>query len=115
VEEEGIAAPFRLFKQKGRKNLLNYNFILYKLLQLIDRQDTLCYFPQLKTRAKWLELDCKAAARDPGLPPKPHTEPWRTDRRSAQGRGPREAGGCGKEGEEGQAQGLTGAGGRLLE
>jgi hypothetical protein len=54
---EGIAAPFRLFKQKGRKNLLNYNFILYKLLQLIGRTDTLCYFPQLKTRVKWLELD----------------------------------------------------------
>jgi hypothetical protein len=54
---EGIAAPFRLFKQQARKNLLNYNFILYKLLQLIGRTDTLCYFPQLKTRAKWLELD----------------------------------------------------------
>ena len=53
----GIAAPFRLFKQQGRKNLLNYNFILYKLLQLIGRTDTLCYFPQLKTRSKWLELD----------------------------------------------------------
>lgn len=54
---EGIAAPFRLFKQAARKNLLNYNFILYKLLQLLGRTDTLCYFPQLKTRAKWLELD----------------------------------------------------------
>jgi muconolactone delta-isomerase len=54
---EGIAAPFRLFKQAGRKNLLNYNFILFKLLQLVGRHDALCYFPQLKTRAKWLELD----------------------------------------------------------
>jgi hypothetical protein len=54
---EGTQVPFGMFKPDGRKNLLNYNFLLYRLFQLIGRDDVLCHFPQLKTRAKWLELD----------------------------------------------------------
>ncbi len=53
----GIFKPFALFKSEARKNLLNYNFVLMRLLQLLGRTDVLCHFPQLKTRAKWLELD----------------------------------------------------------
>ena len=54
---EGTQVPFGMFKPDGRKNLLNYNFLLYRLFQLIGREDVLCHFPQLKTRSKWLELD----------------------------------------------------------
>lgn len=54
---DGVCAPFHLFKSKARKNLLNYNFVLYRLFELIGRHDGLRHFPQLKTRSKWLELD----------------------------------------------------------
>lgn len=54
---EGMIEPFRHFKPAARKNLLNYNFIIYRMLQLINRTDALPHFPQLKTRQKWLELD----------------------------------------------------------
>ena len=54
---EGLYTPFMLFKPEGRKNLLNYNFLAFRLLQLIQRNDALPHFPQLKTRHKWLELD----------------------------------------------------------
>jgi hypothetical protein len=54
---EGVCVPFSLFKPAARKNLLNYNFVLYRLFELIGRGDCLCHFPQLKTHAKWLELD----------------------------------------------------------
>jgi hypothetical protein len=54
---EGVCGPFVLFKPRARKNLLNYNFMLYRLLQLIGRQDTLMHFPQLKTKSKWEDLD----------------------------------------------------------
>jgi len=54
---EGLAEPFKQFKAQGRKNLLNYNFLLYRLLQLIGRHDCLPHFPQLKTWPKWLQLD----------------------------------------------------------
>ena len=54
---EGLQEPFRIFKPPGRKNLLNYNFILARLLQRIGRSDCLAHFPQLKTQSKWRELD----------------------------------------------------------
>ena len=54
---EGVQEPFRLFKLYARKNLLNYNFMLFRLLQLLGRDDALPHFPQLKTRGKWEELD----------------------------------------------------------
>jgi len=54
---EGLAEPFKHFKPTGRKNLLNYNFLLYRLLQIIGRHDCLPHFPQLKTWPKWLQLD----------------------------------------------------------
>lgn len=54
---EGLEEPFRHFRPPGRKNLLNYNFLFYRLLQGIGRTDCLPHFPQLKTRAKWLQLD----------------------------------------------------------
>ena len=54
---EGVSEPFRLFKAPGRKNLLNYNFLLYRLFELIGRDDCLKHFPQLKTASKWQELD----------------------------------------------------------
>jgi hypothetical protein len=54
---QGVIVPFYMFKPEGRKNLLNYNFLLYRLLQLAGRKDTLCHFPQLKTKSKWEDLD----------------------------------------------------------
>jgi hypothetical protein len=54
---EGVCVPFGLFKPKGRKNLLNYNFLLYRLLQLVGRNDAHCHFPQLKTKSKWEDLN----------------------------------------------------------
>jgi hypothetical protein len=54
---QGVIVPFYIFKPEGRKNLLNYNFLLYRLLQLAGRKDALCHFPQLKTRSKWEDLD----------------------------------------------------------
>jgi len=52
-----VHEPFRLFKGTGRKNLPNYNFLLARLLQHIGRPELCKHFPQLKTRAKWLEID----------------------------------------------------------
>jgi hypothetical protein len=42
---EGVCVPFGLFKPEGGKILLNYNFLLYRLLQLVGRTDALCHFP----------------------------------------------------------------------
>jgi hypothetical protein len=53
----GVCLPFDVLKPQGRKNLLNYNFLLYRLLQLAGRKDTLCHFPQLKTKSKWEDMD----------------------------------------------------------
>lgn len=54
---EAVAVPFSIFKPQGRKNLINYNFLFYRLLQAVGRAECLPHFPQLKTRAKWLQLD----------------------------------------------------------
>lgn len=54
---EGMHQPFSLFKPEKRKNLLNYNYVLYRLFELIGRKDCLCHFPQLKTASKWQEVD----------------------------------------------------------
>ena len=55
---DGVCAAFVVFRPATRKNLLNYNFILFRLLQLMGKErDVLCHFPQLKTKVKWAELD----------------------------------------------------------
>lgn len=52
-----IEEPFRLFKKKGRKNILRYSYILYKLCELLELDDFLRCFRLLKNRNKLMEQD----------------------------------------------------------
>lgn len=78
-----VHEPFRHLKHGQRKNLPNYNFLFARLLQLIGRPELCCHFPQLKTRAKWLEIDrvwkgiCEY--HDWQYLPEPRFEPLRVD------------------------------------
>ena len=44
-------------KEKGRKNLLRYSYILYKLCELLELDEYLSHFSLLKNRLKKLEQD----------------------------------------------------------
>lgn len=57
-----IEEPFRLYKKKGRKNILRYSYILYKLCELLELDDFLRCFRLLKNRTKLMEQDTVWAA-----------------------------------------------------
>ena len=40
-----------------RKNFLNYNYVFYKMCELLNKDEFLCYFPLLKSREKLYEHD----------------------------------------------------------
>lgn len=52
-----IEEPFRIYKKKGRKNILRYSYILYKLCELLELDEFLRCFRLLKNRTKLIEQD----------------------------------------------------------
>lgn len=52
-----IEEPFRLYKKAGRKNILRYSYILYKLCELMELDEFLRCFRLLKNRTKLIEQD----------------------------------------------------------
>lgn len=52
-----IEEPFRLYKKEGRKNILRYSYILYKLCELLELDEFLRCFRLLKNRTKLIEQD----------------------------------------------------------
>jgi hypothetical protein len=53
-----IQKPFEKYRPKDRKNFLSYNFILYKMCQLLGKDHLLICFPLLKSREKLYQQDC---------------------------------------------------------
>jgi hypothetical protein len=47
-----LQEPFEIHKPKNRKNFLSYSYVIYKSLQLLNRDDLLPYFSLLKSREK---------------------------------------------------------------
>lgn len=52
-----IEEPFHMYKNKERKNILRYGYILYKLCELLELDDILPCFKLLKNRAKLIKQD----------------------------------------------------------
>ena len=53
-----LQMPFKHFKAEGRKNFLNYNFVMCRLLQMIPGCTPFCmFFPLIKSRQKLKALD----------------------------------------------------------
>ena len=55
-----IQGPFEKYSKiicKDRKNFLNYNYVFYKMCELLNKDEFLCYFPLLKSREKLYEHD----------------------------------------------------------
>jgi len=52
-----IEEPFKIYKNKNRKNILRYSYILYKLCELLELDDFLPCFKLLKNRNKLKEQD----------------------------------------------------------
>ena len=52
-----IQKPFELYKNKYRKNFSAYNSVIHKLLELLELDQFLEYFPLLKSREKREEFD----------------------------------------------------------
>ena len=55
-----IQAPFEKYSAQicpKRKNFLNYNYVFYKMCQLLEKNQFLNYFPLLKSREKLYEHD----------------------------------------------------------
>ena len=55
-----IQEPFKKHSEivnPKRKNFLNYNYILYKFCELLQKKNFLPYFPLLKSREKLYEHD----------------------------------------------------------
>jgi len=52
-----IEEPFKLYKKRGRKNILRYSYILYKLCELVELDEMLPCFKLLKNRSKLIEQD----------------------------------------------------------
>jgi len=52
-----IQKPFTIYKPKNRKNFCSYNYIIHKLLELLELDEFLPYFPLLKSRDKLEEQD----------------------------------------------------------
>jgi len=55
-----IQTPFEKYSLNicpDRKNFLNYNYVFYKMCELLNKDEFLCYFPLLKSREKLYEHD----------------------------------------------------------
>lgn len=52
-----IQTPFLKYAPPNRKNFLAYSFCIYKMLQLIEKDEYLVYFPLLKSREKLQQQD----------------------------------------------------------
>jgi hypothetical protein len=55
-----IQIPFEKYCKivcPARKNFLNYNYIFYKMCQLLSKDEFLSFFPLLKSREKLYEHD----------------------------------------------------------
>jgi hypothetical protein len=52
-----IVNVFDLYKPATRINFFNYYYVLYKLLELMDRKDLLYHVPKLKSKHRILEHD----------------------------------------------------------
>ena len=55
-----IQTPFEKYSFNvcpDRKNFLNYNYVFYKMCELLNKDEFLCYFPLLKSREKLYEHD----------------------------------------------------------
>lgn len=55
--EEYKKIEYKKYENKGRKNLLRYSYILYKLCELLELDEYLSHFSLLKDRLKKLEQD----------------------------------------------------------
>ena len=47
-----IQVPFLKYSPLNRKNFLSYSYVLHKFIQLLGKEEYLCYFPLLKSRDK---------------------------------------------------------------
>ena len=52
-----IQAPYAKFCPDDRVNFLNYYYTVYKLCELLEKNEFLPYFPMLKDRDKRIEQD----------------------------------------------------------
>lgn len=52
-----IQKPFSIYCPKGRKNFLNYSYVLHKFCELLCLDDYIDYFPLLKNPGKLLQHD----------------------------------------------------------
>jgi rubrerythrin len=53
-----IQEPFERVCPKDRKNFLSYNYVLYKLCEILNENDIKNFFPLLKSRQKLFAQDC---------------------------------------------------------
>ena len=52
-----IQEPWEIYKPEGRKNIIQYSYIIYKFCELLELDDLLPYFPLLKSPKKLMEHD----------------------------------------------------------
>ncbi|ULY68607.1 putative transcription factor VLTF3 [Chlorella virus XW01] len=52
-----IQEPWELYKPEGRKNIIQYSYIIYKFCELLELDELLPYFPLLKSPKKLMEHD----------------------------------------------------------
>ena len=52
-----VSSIYDKYKPKGRKSLLNYYFVLKKILIMLEKIEYAKYIPQLKTHSKQKELE----------------------------------------------------------
>jgi len=52
-----IQGPYAKYCPEDRVNFLNYYYTVYKLCELLEKNEFLPYFPMLKDRAKRIEQD----------------------------------------------------------
>ena len=54
---QDLQEPFNCFKEKGRKNFLNYNYVFCRLFQKLDCTQFCMFFPLIKSKQKLKHLD----------------------------------------------------------
>lgn len=52
-----IQKPFAIYCPEGRKNFLNYSYVLHKFCELLGLDEYISYFPLLKNNSKLLQHD----------------------------------------------------------
>lgn len=52
-----IQEPWEIYKPEGRKNIIQYSYIIYKFCELLELDELLPYFPLLKSPKKLMEHD----------------------------------------------------------